>query len=366
MLICPTLHAMPFFVLRSLIPRRRGRVAHWVALSVWIGLSGAVAQAQDQIQAPVPPPPAEGAPPQNDEAANAGEQAPAFANNGIGGANNGVPGTKAFDQVQRDAPLFGAYSAGPRGGPDRERVTPQQRRAASEARMRDVMARMGIASVATQDAIFSFLSADEDGKREVREAGRKLMNGVRRQAPPERLKALLSDYQNVLNANRQRRERAQTALDAQVGFSLDARLESALWLLGVLGQGQSAIGPNAFGPNNAPPMRRAEGDASMSSLAATVGATSGEIAGVVNAKSGPDEAEAWLEIRDASGHLWRLKPDSAPEARKILSRQIEAIPVGAQIVARVTSPVPVPVLLAIVPDSTNRYPLLTPYPLLSP
>lgn len=245
-----------------------------------------------------------------------------------------LPGAPAGQQ----APTNGAYAGG-------SLAKTQTRRAALEARMRDMMTRLGIHSLPTQDAILGFMSADEDGKKSVREAGRKLLVGVRREAPPERLKALLSDYQNSLDTERSRREAAQTALDARVGYSLDARLESLLWLLGVLGEGQSAFGPAAFELDTGAKRARTDSPAVTSSEAQT-----SEMDGVVTAKSGADEPQAWLEIRDGNGRVWRLKSDGTPAARRILNRQVGEIPIGAHISARVGVPVPVPTLLAIIPD----------------
>lgn len=223
------------------------------------------------------------------------------------------------------------------------------RRVVLEARMRGLMTGMGIVSSSTQDAILAFMSADEEGKRRVREASRKLLLGIRRDAPPERLKALLSEYQSAIEGEQSRRARAQTALDAQVGFSLDVRLESLLWLLGVLGQGQSAFGPGAFGP-----------DPDAQARAGALDVQSSELAGEVTAKSGEGEPLPWLEIRDEGGHLWRLKPGASPAARQVLARQINTLSLGTRVTLRVGTPMPIPVLLAIIPDDADPNPVLTP------
>lgn len=284
-----------------------------------------------------PPVAGEEAPPEAGEAPPAAAgQAPASQNAAPNGPT--LYGTPGFNVT----PLAGGYG-------NTQRQAPEVRRAFLESRMRDLMQRLGLVSVPTQDAILAFMNADEDGKRQVREAGRKLLNAVRLDAPPERLKALLADYQNAINADQVRRERAQTALNAQIGYSLNARLESLLWLLGVLGQGQSAFGPGAFASGGEPIGRVGSAEVQAS-----------EIAGIITNKSGAGETSSWLEIRDESGRLWRLKPDALPAAREVLGRQINALPVGAHITVRVGTPVPIPVLLAIVPDEADTNQLVTP------
>lgn len=309
-------------------------------------LCGTSAWAQE---APFQTPSEEPAAPPADEPRETGDntprlaQAPAVDSNGASPATNGVSQTDAIPL----APATGTNGAGTYSNAGR--ATLPARRAVLEARLRELMGQMGIVSPPTQDAILAFMSADEEGKRQVREAGRKLLVGIRRDSPPERLKALLSEYQGAIESERLRRERAQTALDAQVGYSLDARLESPLWLLGVLGRGQSAFGLGAFGPGDAQSKRAGSAEVQAS-----------EIAGTITAKSGASENPAWLEIRDEGGHLWRLKPDAAPAARQVIGRQISALPLGAHITARVGTPVPIPVLLAIIPDDADQNPVLAP------
>jgi len=290
-----------------------------------------------------------------------GEQTPPVApqNAPEGAAQNdqGAPSPAAKDSKVGDATPFGiplpGGSSAPTIPPTNDAPTSQEakiqtRRAATEARMRELMTRLGISSLPTQDAVLGFMSEDEEGRKTVREAGRKLLVGIRRDAPPERLKALLSDYQSALDAERQRREAAQTALDARVGFSLDARLESLLWLMGVLGPGQSAFGINAL--DSDPYGRRVRSDAAALTVAGVAGTIPNEIEGTVSAKSAANEIPSWLEIRDGNGKVWRLQPDNSGPARHILGRQIVALPVGAHITARVGTPALVPVLLAIIPD----------------
>jgi len=311
-------------------------VAALVCGPFWVGARAQMPVPEEEQTPPVAPQSAPEGTAQNDQGAPA----------------RAAKGSKAGDATPFGIPLPGANNAPATppvsDAPPSPEAKNQARRAATEARMRELMARLGIASLATQDAVLGFVSEDEEGRKTVREAGRKLLVGIRRDAPPERLKALLSNYQSALDAERLRREAAQTALDARVGFSLDAHLESLLWLMGVLGEGQSAFSINALDSDSS--TRRVRSDALALSVTGAAGTIPNEIEGAVSAKSGANEIPAWLEIRDGNGKLWRLQADNSGAARRILGRQIAGLPLGAHLTARVGTPVLVPVLLAIIPD----------------
>lgn len=326
---------------------RRPRLAFYLAMAVGTGPLCIQAGAQTQTEKPTSEAPDVADAPVADAAREAEQAAPALPDQAPAAVGNAAPIPFVPDGAPRLNTMLQVPEAGTYKGAGV--AAPEVRRVQLEGRLRDLMGQLGIVSSSTQDAILAFVSADEEGRRGVRDAGRKLLQGIRRDAPPERLKALLSEYQSAIDASRLRRERAQTALNAQVGYSLDARLESLLWLLGVLGQGQSAFGPGALGPGEAQTRRGAASEVQSS-----------EIAGTITGKSGAGELPAWIEIRDEGGHLWRLKPDSAPAARQVMGRQINALSLGARITARVGTPVPIPVLLAIVPDDAEPNPQITP------
>ncbi|RYX81391.1 hypothetical protein EON83_24355 [bacterium] len=226
----------------------------------------------------------------------------------------------------------------------------------AERPMRDMMTRNGITTTTTQDAILAFLNDEEDGKRNVRDAARRLLSGVRRGVPTERMRTLLTDYQKALESERLNRERAQRMLDARVGYSLDARLESMLWLLGVLGDGQNILTFTQQGPQNRNPRMvggngmggNVLGGNGMGGAAiggngvqfGVFGVTTAQlqIEGVVNAKNAPQEAMVWLEIRDGNGRLWRMVPSDNPNAQPILNRQITGLVVGTHVLVRLVSP----------------------------
>lgn len=120
------------------------------------------------------------------------------------------------------------------------------RRARNEMRLRAMMNDFGVQEVASQDALVAYLAEDEAGKSVVRAAARRLMAAVRNGAPPAHMHDLLAIYKAAIDADRERRHAAQTALDAKIGFSLSPRLEALLWLFGVLGESQTALSFNAL------------------------------------------------------------------------------------------------------------------------
>ena len=210
----------------------------------------------------------------------------------------------------------------------RKQLTPEERRQQTEERLRALMVNLGITATATQDAIIVYLAEDEMGHSNVREAEKRLLTGLRRQVPPERMRDLIGDYRATLDGDRARRASAQAKLDVRVGYSLDPKLEATLWLMGVLGEGQSKLPVAALvvkapvpppvqqknGANNAPiygpPVSPAFG-------------ARGEIVGTVTAKGVGDGGEHWIEIRDDSGALDRYAPQWK-EALGALDPEVDA------------------------------------------
>lgn len=203
----------------------------------------------------------------------------------------------------------------------RKQLTPEERRQQTEDKLRALMVNLGINGAATQDAIINYLAQDELAHANLREAEKRLLAGLRRDVPPERMRDLLADYRKAIETDRDNRAIAQRNLDARVGYSLDLKLEAVLWLMGVLGAGasklptsalvinapQTAATPPQVAPVYGPPFNPNTG-------------ARGEIVGTVTAKGLGDANEHWLEIRDDSGTterytaLWRadlkaLDPD---------------------------------------------------------
>ncbi len=124
----------------------------------------------------------------------------------------------------------------------------RDRRDQVEMRLRAMMSDFGIDNATKQDAVIAYLAEDEAGKSKVREAGKRLLQALRRGTEKGRTRDLIAVYKGALDADKERRVAAQTALDAKIGFSLEPRLEAALWLFGVLGEGQVGLSINSLIP----------------------------------------------------------------------------------------------------------------------
>ncbi len=186
------------------------------------------------------------------------------------------------------------------------------RRAQNELRLRAMMSDFGIEAAAPQDALIGYLAEDEAGKSALRGAARRLMMAVRTGTTPERMRDLIAVYKAAIDADKERRRAAQTTLDAKIGFSLDPRLEATLWLLGVLGEGQSNLSLGALtarAPKNAP------GEGGRDALR-EIGARRGNavggsaVGGVVTRKAG-----GWIEVRADNGTTDRYTPFWTEEER---------------------------------------------------
>ena len=184
-------------------------------------------------------------------------------------------------------------------------LTADERRQQTENRLRALMANLGIAGAPTQDAIIDYLAQDEMARATLREAEKRLLAGLRRDVPPERMRDLLSDYRSAIGTDQISREVAQRRLDARVGYSLDPKLEATLWLLGVLGAGASKLPAGALlarAPEYAPDIGAPPGAGPVyGPLPLPDFGARGEIVGTVIAKGVEPDGAHWLEIRDDSG-----------------------------------------------------------------
>ena len=211
--------------------------------------------------------------------------------------------------------------------------SPEERRQQTEEKLRALMANLGIAAAPTQDAIIEYLAADELERAGVREAEKRLLAGLRRDVPPERMRDLLSNYRAAIETDKANRAAAQRRLDARVGYSLDAKLEATLWVMGVLGEGASKLPTSALAaptpgqtPDETAPVY---GPLRIPNFGAR-----GEIVGTVTAKGIEPDGGHWLEIRDDSGAserysaLWRddLKALDPP-----MEKQLAATPLSARV-----------------------------------
>ena len=245
----------------------------------------------------------------------------------IARAQDGAPDANEGDNAPVAA--AGVKSVGKRVAP-----TPEERRQATEDRLRSLMKNLGIGGAATQDAILDYLAADESARAALREAEKSLMTALRRDVPPERMRDLLGDYRAAIETDKSERASAQRKLDARVGYSLDPKLEAVLWLMGVLGEGASKLPTaNLVTAKPAPPDATPP-EAPVYGPPFNPNGARGEIVGTVTAKGVTETGEHWLEIRDDSGATdryaapWRedlkaLDPDTEKQiAQTALSARV--------------------------------------------
>lgn len=203
-----------------------------------------------------------------------------------------------------------------------------------ETRLRGLMTSVGIPEAGTQDALLLYLAEDEKAKNEVREAARRLMVGLRREATPERMKDLISAYKNSLENEKIRRRAAQTSLDAKIGYSANPRLEAMLWVVGVLGDGSNGVPmyqymgrPQMLNRNNTVVARA---NVNVANEAKVVGEF---VTGTIETKT-PE----YLEVRDDAGNLERYYPqqNNAPAlvaagADKVMADELQPLAVGQRV-----------------------------------
>lgn len=190
-------------------------------------------------------------------------------------------------EVPEDAPPPLEARRPPGKPPEKPR---EDKRRQLENRLRGLMAKLGTDDEPTQDAVLQYLAEDEAGRQNVREAARRLMMGMRRDVPTERLSDLITGYKNALEADKTRRLQAQTSLDGKTGFSTKPNLEAMLWLIGVLGDAPPPNLPQILlAPNKPPAPPKPAPDE-----------REGVAIGVVT-----DKAANWLEIRDDAGQIER-------------------------------------------------------------
>lgn len=200
-------------------------------------------------------------------------------------------------------------------------LTAEQKRQQTEEKLRALMINLGIKAAPAQDAILDYLAQDETSRAALRDAEKRLLNGLRRDVPPERMRDLLDEYRGAVDKEQSSRAASQRTLDVRIGYSLDPKIEAVLWLMGVLGEGASKL------PTSALAVRAIEAPAAVQPTPPVYGppfipnfGARGEIVGTVTAKGIGEKSDYWLEIRDDSGAserysaLWRddlktLDPD---------------------------------------------------------
>jgi hypothetical protein len=182
-------------------------------------------------------------------------------------------------------------------------------RAGLENRLRTIMTNMGLQETATQDALIGYLADDEKGKNDIRDAARRLMVGLKRELPPDRMKDLISAYKNSLENDKIRRRAAQASLDAKIGYSTNPRLEAILWVVGVLGDGYVPLQMGqAYGNRMPAPRPPGPNPTVRSAMQPGPGGADNPLGVQVLFGTLENKTDAFVEIRDQAGQLERYVP----------------------------------------------------------
>lgn len=136
---------------------------------------------------------------------------------------------------------------------DWRNATPEQRQAMiqqmqaqqagqAEAGLRRAMNDLKFTDKTMQDVILAHLKQREAANVALQAKARDLGAALRNNAvPPAQLLTILAEYQGAVEADRASRREAEAALDAQVKYSQDPRLQTFLVLLGGVGDGPSLL-----------------------------------------------------------------------------------------------------------------------------
>jgi len=117
------------------------------------------------------------------------------------------------------------------------------RRQRQESVLRTLMNRQGIEEKATQDAIIAHLAEQEQAYQTLLETGSKMMPAVmsRDGMTEAQIRTLMNDYQVAVEEYRENRKKAEAALEAQIAYSKNPRLQALLLLSGAIGDGPSLL-----------------------------------------------------------------------------------------------------------------------------
>ena len=163
---------------------------------------------------------------------------------------DGVPGdgtldgvTAATDEYQHAAEQeAGKRETARRREENRRRAIEKQARI--EGEMRRMMSRLGCDETRVQDAIIVYIAGETRARRPLRDQSRKLFQALRARdtmpnegATDSEIETLLIDFRAALEQDKARHQVGEAALDQQINFKGNARLEAMLLLFGVIGDG---------------------------------------------------------------------------------------------------------------------------------
>jgi len=120
-------------------------------------------------------------------------------------------------------------------------LEPKERREAlakaRERGLRLLLTEAGFAEKAVQDAVVAFVNDQDTAREPLREAAAKLMDTVSGSAAGDTLvPGLLAELRAQVTLEKERHTKALAALDAQIGYTKNPRLDATLTVLGVIGK----------------------------------------------------------------------------------------------------------------------------------
>lgn len=161
-------------------------------------------------------------------------QAPAGAQ--AAGAAGAVPSSPAASSqpaapIHADSPELAALKA--------------QRQAQRVTALKGFLEAQGLAEAKAQSAVIEQLMAQEQARRALQEAGRKLFPVLGRKGmppvPEAQATAQIEAYDQAIKAYQEARHQSAQALETQLGYSKSAHLRAVLTVLGLIGDGPAIL-----------------------------------------------------------------------------------------------------------------------------
>ncbi|MBV9467636.1 MAG: hypothetical protein JOZ57_00145 [Abitibacteriaceae bacterium] len=124
----------------------------------------------------------------------------------------------------------------------RQQLVQQMRLQARDDNLKRMLGNAGFTDPKLQDALVTFIKAEEQAVQPYRDKGRKLIEALRSKTLTDaQLAMLLNDFRAAAEDEKQRRTAAQQALDKQIAYTRNPRLEAYLRLLGLVGDEASLL-----------------------------------------------------------------------------------------------------------------------------
>lgn len=125
-------------------------------------------------------------------------------------------------------------------GGGRGNITPEQRAAfmqqMRERMVRGIMDNAAFTAKPMQDAVVAFAKTQDTATQTLQEKTRTLVEAVSTKGTPDaKIATLLAEFQAAVAAEKERRKTAQAALDTQIKYSTQPRLNALLTTLGIIG-----------------------------------------------------------------------------------------------------------------------------------